>query len=536
MAGFWRCRLNPLTTVTSKARELNNDSLLLLYPSKVRSHHLLTTFVWGIVAPTLCTLFAWPFRYVLGPASILMTYNLGVFLVAASYGRGASILASLLSVPAFAFFFAPPIFSFAITDIDNIIGLAVMLVVANLTSNLLDKIRLQAAIALQRENQATALYRLNRDLSETLNEKSLARIAVAHLFEQFNAPSVVLLPDMAGQLVLPDEKPLRVSLRSINLLLAQHIFDSYPLKETTLNADRLLDLMYLPLQGSQRFVGIVVIQRIDTELHTFLQTFLQQIALTLERLRLANQASEAMIQAEAEVSRNSLLSAISHDLRTPLTRIVGAASTLIDDGQLTAEERLEFNKVIQDEAQRMSELMNKILDMARLSAGTLVLHREWYDLEEIVGGALTRMEKILSDRPIRIRLPDDLPLVWIDGVLVQQVLLNLLENITKYTPDNSAIDITAEQLETTLSLSVADQGPGIPAGSEEKLFEKFYRLERESSKNGIGLGLTLCRSIMEAHQGSIKVTNRPGSGAVFTIILPLHKAPCCLPEEHMDAR
>jgi K+-sensing histidine kinase KdpD len=524
-----------MTAAKSKAPEQNNGNLLLFCCGKIRPGRLLITVAWGIIAPSLCTLVAWPFRDVLGSASILMTYNLGVFLVAASYGRGASVLASLLSVPAFAFFFAPPIFSFAITDIDNIIGLAVMLMVANLTSNLLDKIRLQAAVALQRENQATALYRLNRDLSDTLNEKMLVLTAVEHLFEQFHTPSVVLLPNMAGKLELPVEKSLIDSLQSIDLLHAQHIFDTGPLAESKLNNNNMSDVMYLPLQGSQQIVGIVAIQRIDRVLLTFLQTFLHQIALTLERLRLATQASEAMIQAEAEVSRNSLLSAISHDLRTPLTRIVGAASTLIDDAKLTTEERLDFNKVIQDEAQRMSELMNKILDMARLSAGTLVLHREWYDLEEIVGGALTRMEKMLGDRPIHIRLPDDLPLVWIDGVLVQQVLLNLLENITKYTPESSAIDITAERLEDRLSFSIADQGPGIPAGSEEKLFEKFYRLEPESSKNGIGLGLTLCRSIMEAHQGSIQVRNRPKQGAVFTLTLPLHNPPCRLPEEPMDA-
>jgi two-component system, OmpR family, sensor histidine kinase KdpD len=492
--------------------------------------------LWGLLAPALCTLIAWPFRTILGSASILMTYNLGVFLVAARYGRGASILASLLSIPAFAFFFAPPIFSFAISDIDNIIGLSVMLVVANLTSNLLDKIRLQADIASQRENQATALYRLNRDLSETVNENMLARTAVEHLYEHFHVASVLLLPNMADKLVLPNETPLPSSLRGIDLSKAQRIFNESNLNDPSSKSTDSPGIVYLPLLGSQRSVGLVAMHQIDKGLQQFLHTFLHQIALTLERLRLATQASEAKIQAEAEISRNSLLSAISHDLRTPLTRIVGAASTLIDDGQLTVEERQDFNKVIQDEAQRMSELMNKILDMARLSAGTLVLHREWHNMEEIVGGALTRMEKMLIDRPIKIQLSDKLPLVWIDGVLVQQVLLNLLENITKYTPVNSPIEITAELLDAQLALSEADRGPGVPAGVEEKLFEKFYRLEHESSKNGIGLGLSLCRSIMEAHAGTIAVSNRANQGAVFTITLPLHTPPVSVPDEPVDEK
>ncbi|MEQ1529146.1 MAG: DUF4118 domain-containing protein [Methylococcales bacterium] len=496
-------------------------------------------YLWGIIAPGLCTLIAWPLRYTLGSASILMTYNLGVFLVAANHGRGASILASLLSVPAFAFFFAPPIFSFAITDLDNIIGLLVMLVVANLTSNLLDKIRLQADIAQQKENQATALYRLNRDLSETLDDKMLAGTVVAHLYEEFKVSSVLLLPDADNQLCYPQDSALAQSLLAVDLKKAQQVYMNGAPAEPAGNFSTSVKnaVIYIALQGSQAHVGVVAVQPIKAELRAFLTTFLHQIALTLERLHLAAQAREALIQAEAEASRNSLLSAISHDLRTPLTRIVGTAGTLVDNNRLTDAERLEFNKVIQDEAQRMSDLMNKILDMARLAAGAIILHREWYTLEEIVGGALTRVEKMLGDRPIHINLPDDLPLVWIDGVLVQQVLINLLENASKYTPAHSAIDISAQESAVSLTLSIADRGPGIPAAAAEKIFEKFYRLESESAQNSIGLGLALCRTIMNSHGGSIQATNsRSGPGAVFTLSLPLHEPPQIYWDETVAAK
>jgi len=485
----------------------------------------------GIIAPSLCTLIIWPLHSILGTSSILITYNLIVFLVAVRYGRTASNLATLLSVLAFAFFFAPPIFSFAITDIDNIIGLVVMLIVANITSNLLDKIRLQAETAQKRENQATALYRLNRHLSDSLDDKMLVSTVAIHLYEEFNVLSVLLLPNINSSIDYPNEPPLKQSLRGVNLSIARRIFKENTALSTGVNIVN--NIIYLPLQGAKRIVGVIVMQNIKPEFKTFLHTYLHQIALTLERLHLAKQAKEARLNAEAEALRNSLLSAISHDLRTPLTRIVGLASTLMDDELLSIEERLDFNKVIHDEAQRMSELMNKILDMARLSGGAIVLKREWYALEEIIGGALTRLENALGDRPVHIHLPENLPLLWVDAVLVQQVLINLLENITKYTPAGSPVDISADLLPHTLKLAVADRGPGIAAGMEEKLFEKFYRVNAESTLDGIGLGLSLCRSIMQAHEGTIQAANRLDGGAVFTLILPLHTPPPLPADEPM---
>lgn len=482
---------------------------------------------WGILAVIVCTLSAWPLRQWLSPAIILMIYNLGVFLVAASYGRGASIVASILSIPAFAFFFAPPIFSFAISDIQNLLGLLVMLLVANLTSNLLEHIQFQAKMAQMRKNQASALNRLMMDLANTPTDQTLAHVVVPHIYDEFKALSVLLLPNAEGKLVFPLEPPSQYSLTGVNLQHAQYLF----LAQNTTQQNGLPPiianngLLYIPLLGSQGFVGVVAMEAIEPEYQVFLQNYLHQVGLALERLYLAAQARSALLQAEAEASRNSLLSAISHDLRTPLTRIIGAANTVIENLQLSELERTEIHKVIRDEAQHMSELMNKILDMARLAEGALVLHCEWYTLEEIIGGALARMEKVLEHREITINLPENLPLIWIDGVLLQQVLINLFENIAKYTPAGSPIDISAAVYASTLSLSVADFGPGVPETRESDIFEKFYRFQAESSTHGIGLGLALCRSIMQAHQGAIIADNRAEGGARFTLTLPLHPAP-----------
>jgi two-component system sensor histidine kinase KdpD len=252
----------------------------------------------------------------------------------------------------------------------------------------------------------------------------------------------------------------------------------------------------------------------------------QQLAQSLKRVRLAGEARKAYVQAEAESLRNSLLSAISHDLRTPLTRIMGTASALAEPNEsLSPVERYELAGEIRDEARHMADLMSKILDMARLTAGTLVLQREWNALEEIVGSALNRLDALLRGRPVRVELPEHLPLIRVDAVLLQQVLVNLVENAAKYSLPGSSIDIAAQCAPAALRIVVADRGQGVPAEFRGRLFEKFYRGVPESAQSGVGLGLALCRAIMEAHGGGIGVEPRPGGGSLFLLTLPLEEQP-----------
>jgi two-component system, OmpR family, sensor histidine kinase KdpD len=478
-------------------------------------------YVWGVLAPLTCTLIDWPLRHWLGPASILMTYLLGVFLVASRYGRGASIIASLLSAPAFAFYFASPIFSFAIHDLENILGLGVMIVVANVTGSLLEKYRLQAELARQRETRTGTLYRLSRDLSSAQELDAVARIAVEHIRAEFGIASMLLNIDAESHLKMPSYW----TLPGVDLASAQRIFENKTAKQEH-------DFVYYPLKGSRAWQGVLVIQAYKpfpwqgSELKTFIDTLCHLIAQTLERLQFAAQAKEATLQAETEALRNALLSSISHDLRTPLTRIIGAAGTLIEsDAELSIVERQDFNHIVLDEAQRMSELTGKLLDMARLSSGEIIPHPDWNAIEEIVGSALNRLDKHLKDRPVRTVLPDSLPLLWIDGVLMEQVLVNLIENAVKYSPAGSPIDIGGLTLDGCCHLSVADYGPGIAKGQEFKIFDKFYRGVAESEQSGVGLGLALCKAIVEAHGGIIAVSNRAGKGAEFVIELPLRDPP-----------
>jgi two-component system sensor histidine kinase KdpD len=490
-------------------------------------------YAWGVAAPFLCTLVDWPLRHWVGQAGILMTYLLGVFLVASRCGRGPSMVALLLTAPLFAFYFARPIFSFAIQDLENVIGLAVMIVVANVTGRLLEKSKLQAELARQREIRASALYRLSRDLAAAQDHESVGRIAVEHIYDEFGAASVVLNVDVDNRLQFPSSLPLPMSLTGTDLAEAQRIFEARKFKQEN-------QIAYYPLKGSLAWQGLLMMQAVrpfpeqSSEPAAFLDTFCHLIAQTLERIQFAAQAKEATLQAETEAMRNALLSSISHDLRTPLTRIIGAANTLIEnDTGFDPSERRDFNHIVLEEAQRMSELTGKLLDMARLSSGEIILHRDWNAIEEIVGSALNRLDKHLQDRPVRTVLPDNLPLLWIDAVLIEQVLVNLIENALKYSPAGSPIDIGGQIHDGYCRLTVADYGPGIARGRETKIFEKFYRGVAESHESGVGLGLALCKAIVEAHGGSINAGNRPGKGAEFVIALPLREPPAFVePDAH----
>jgi two-component system sensor histidine kinase KdpD len=230
--------------------------------------------------------------------------------------------------------------------------------------------------------------------------------------------------------------------------------------------------------------------------------------------------------------RSSLLSAISHDLRTPLAVIAGSASSLAEGGSgLPEDRRREMAQAIYDQAAQMTQLVNNILDMTRFEAGTPELNRQWHPLEEIVGAVLTRMQTRLEGRKVHVDLPDSLPLVSIDGVLIEQVFANLLENAVKYTPKEAPLEIAVSAAPEKITVSIVDAGPGVRPGDEGRVFEKFYRADPESAVGGAGLGLTICRAIVEAHGGEIWMENRFAGGAMFCFTLPLTGAAPVLEEE-----
>ncbi len=463
-------------------------------------------------------------------SNLIMVYLLGVILVATRHGRGPSIFASLLSVAAFDFFFVPPYFNFGVSDAEYLVTFAVMLVVALVISGLTVRIRAQADAARQREQQTAALYAMSREMASTRGLEELVKIAARHIGDVFRSHVVVLLPDAAGFLSPRSGRP-QFEMDSNELAVSRWVYEHRQPAGLGMPTLPGASALYLPLIASRGPLGVLGLQPADPhaldapeQLHQ-LETFANQTALAIERARLAEEAQEAHVRVETERLRNTLLSSVSHDLRTPLATITGGVSTILESGsRLDSETRRELLESVREEAERLNRLVENLLQMTRFESGALQLRREWHPLEEVIGAALGRLGKRLSDRRITTQLPPDLPLVAIDDVLIEQVLVNLLDNALKYTPPDSPISITATVADRTIRVEVADRGPGLPPGEEDRIFEKFYR-GPSSSGRGAGLGLAICQGIIRAHGGRIWAENLPGAGVAFRFALPITDSP-----------
>jgi two-component system sensor histidine kinase KdpD len=467
---------------------------------------------------------------------LVMLYLLVVVIAAARFGRGPSFLAATLSVLAFDFFFIPPTFTFLVSEKRYVLTFAMMLVVGLLTSGLTLRIRRQEHLARAGEDRTRTLYGLSRDLTSAVDAREAALVTTRHAAAVCQGAAAIFTSDAAGQLVplaesgaLPLDQPGR---EAIAWAFA-HARGAGRGTETAADAR----VVAVPLLSGGQAFGVLVFSATDVALgmeqRNFLDAFARLAALALARARLAKQAEGAAIRATAEEMRSTLLSAVSHDLRTPLAVITGAATTLRDAGPVDGPQRAELLETICEEADRLERLVRNLLDLTRVQSGALPIKREWVPLEEIVGSALTRLERQLAGRPLRTDLPADLPLlVPVDAVLLEQVFVNLLENAAKYTPPGGAIDISARVDGQAVIIEVADRGPGIAAGEETRIFERFFR-SRHGRVSGAGLGLAICRGVVAAHGGTITAANRQGSGAVFRVTLPREGDPPAAP--NLDA-
>lgn len=481
------------------------------------------------VATGLSRAFFWRDRL----ADVVMVYLLGIVTVALRFGRGPSLAAAVLSVLAFDFLFVPPYFSFAVSDFQHFVTFAVMFVVALVISSLTERVREQAQVARAKEQRTASLYAMSRELAATRATKNLASVATRHIQDVFDAKTAVVLEATDGKLepvavgagaFEPDEKE-----RAVVDWVFRHG------KPAGLTTDTLpaASALYVPLREARGCVGVLGVMPsdkrrfVDPEQRALLDVFAGQVASALERARLADEAQQATVQMEAERLRSSLLSSVSHDLRTPLSVITGSASALMEsEAPLRPEARLDLVVTIHEEAQRLNRLVRNLLDMTKIASGAVKVNKEWQPLDAVIGAALGRVEDQLGGRKVDVRLPPEVPLVPIDAVLIEQVLINLLENAAKYTPPDSPIDVTARAEEGTVVIEVADRGPGIPAEHATHVFEKFYRLPRDGTRGGgAGLGLAICRGIVEAHGGTIAALDRDGGGALFRFTIPIEGEP-----------
>jgi two-component system sensor histidine kinase KdpD len=491
----------------------------------------------GALGVAVSTLVAWQMFPYFSPTNLIMAYLIGVVLIATQLGRGPSILASILSVAAFDFFFVPPYFSFAVSDAEYLLTFAMMLAVALVISGLTVRIREQALLARQRERRTAVLYRVSRDLATQRGMGNLIRVASEHLREVFDSQVAVFVADAAKHLALQRSEQLFFEFDPKEAGVAQWVYEHDQM--AGLGTDTLpgSGALYLPLAGSKGPIGVLAVrpakpgQPFDLEQLHLLEALAHQIALALERARLAEEAQRAHVLAETERMRNAILSSVSHDLRTPLATITGAASSLLQaEDALNPASRQELARSIYGEANRLDRLVRNLLDMMRLEAGAVQLQKDWHPFDEIVGAALSRLEGRLGGHQVNMQFPPDLPLVLVDGLLIEQAVMNLLENAVKYAPSSTAIELSIAVAERELVFGIADRGPGIPDGEERRIFDKFYRLD-PARAGGVGLGLTICRGIIEAHGGRIWAENRAGGGALFRFALPLEEhQPTILPE------
>ncbi|MGH8682937.1 MAG: DUF4118 domain-containing protein, partial [Burkholderiales bacterium] len=485
-------------------------------------------YVWAAAAVVIATGIAALMDPFFEPANQVMVYLLAVTLVATRLGRGPSVFSVVASVLAFDFFFIPPEWTIHVSDTQYLVTFAVMLAVGLIISNLTANIRTRALIAGYREQRTAALYAMSRELAAVDEVEDMVAIAVKHVAQVFDSQAVILLPDRDRGVRHPRSEAASASLRAADLSVAQWVLDHG--EPAGLGTDTLpgAPAHYLPLAGSEATIGVLAILPANPlrvfvpEQQKLLETFASQIALALERAQLGASAKVSELAAESERLRNALLAAISHDLRTPLASIVGASSSLAERGERMSErDRAELARAIHAEAQRMAGLIDNVLDMARLQSGAASLHRQWHPLEELVGATIKRLERTLAGHRVQTHIPPDLPLVNVDGGLIGQVLANLLENAAKYTPRGTTVSISAETGQDEIVVSVADEGPGLPPGEEERIFDKFHRAAPEGPQSGVGLGLSICKAIVQAHGGAIAAENLPAGGAVFRFTLPL---------------
>ncbi len=491
-----------------------------------------------VVAVALCaiiTLIAMQWLMAFDAANLVMIYLLGVVVIALFYGRWPSVLATFINVASFDLFFIAPRGTLAVSDVQYLLTFAVMLTVGLVIGNLTAGVRYQARVARYREQRTRHLYEMSKALAVGRSQQDIAATSEQFIASTFQARSQVLLPGENGKLA-----PLthQQGMTPWDDAIAQWSFDKG--QPAGAGTDTLPGVPYqiLPLKSADKTHGLLVVepgnlrQLMIPEQQRLLETFTLLVASALERLTLTASEEQARFASERESIRNALLAALSHDLRTPLTVLFGQAEILTLDLASEGSPHARQASEIRQHVLNTTRLVNNLLDMARIQSGGFNLKKEWLTLEEVVGSALQMLEPGLS-APINLSLPAPLTLIHVDGPLFERVLINLLENAVKYAGPAAQIGIDASVDGEHLQLDVWDNGPGIPSGMEQRVFDKFSRGNKESSVPGVGLGLAICQAIVDVHGGTISVHNRAQGGACFRVTLP-QEIPPELEDFHED--
>lgn len=482
----------------------------------------------SILLVTGATLVCEILRPVLLPINQLMVYLVAVVLAALNLGLAPAIFTVVLSAFMHNYLHIPPRFGFDFQHKEYLATFCGLLVTGAVISSLVTKARERAHALLVREAETASLYRLSRELVTATDRQAILATVIANTEKSLTMPSSLFL--VRGE-------HLELAGASRSFLLEENRLD---IVNQTWKTGRYTEY-YRPFQGTfccfplttmNRTFGVMAVMLTGNsgqhpeQTHRLLEAFATQTALALERAELAHQAELAQNLRERQRLERALLNSVSHDLRTPLSTITGVLSSILEEGdRLNAALRRELLQSAKDEADRLNRFVGKLLDMTRLEAGGDILKLESCDVQDLIGCSLGAMERQVQNRPVTVTLAPDLPMVKMDMALMNQVLINLLDNATKYSPPRQPLDITARCPADTLSISIADRGPGIPEQDLDKIFEKFYRIPVPEGASGTGLGLSICHGIVEAHGGTIRADNRTGGGLVVTLEIPLDNRP-----------
>ena len=533
--------------------------------------------VLAIVGAMLITGIIYLFQLYPRIPNISIIYLLVVLALASTRGRYAAILASLVAFLSFDYFLVPPLYVFTINRVEEWIALFVFLVTAILTSQLAVELRERAEQSRRREHETHMLYdllRLTNREGEPMHQLHTIAQAIVDVFSSWGVQDCAILQsDAAGTLRVQAsayQSIEEVRLSSDEQTTAAWVMDHgrtvglyddtvLPASISTHSGQRALvhrtsteqtirgSLRLIPLKLGQKVVGVLRLRVLDQprrlpyeedqpEEHehadartAFFWTFLDEVTTLVERARLQRENLRIAVLQRIDTLRVALLSSVSHDLRTPLTSIKAAASSLLqEDVQWDEETRRGFAQTIEQEADRLNRLVSNLLDMSRIEEGALKPEKELYSLKTLIYDVLARLDPLLKGRVVHTHLPDDLLLIELDYVQMDQVLTNLIENAVRYTPTGSPVDISAYINGKEAILSVADRGPGVPAADLERIFDKFYRVRDGQHQNGrptgSGLGLAVCKGIVEAHGGRIRAELREGGGLVIFVVLPVGDA------------
>jgi len=495
---------------------------------KYHPHHAIPWFDYlaslGLVAAA--TVLAFLVRPLLSPTNMVMIYLLAVVMAAAQLGLKPAVLTAAAGVLAFDFFFISPQGSFTVDDTEYLFTFLGLFIVGVVISTLVAKARERADAMRERELQTESLYYLSRDLATAANMESIMMAVIKNINATLNAELSILIPQGEQMKISAISAGLKLSDKE--LAVADWAFRNR--REAGMGTETLssAELLYLPLATSVSVLGVLGIKlEKASDFHSphsrrLLGAFVTQISLAMERVYLAQQAEQAQVLQARETLERALLNSISHDLRTPLVSIMGALSSLRDkDLHISGTQGKELLNGAWEEAERLNRYVGNLLDMTRLEAGEMKVQKEPCDVQDLIGCALSALEQKLGARDISVRMAEDMPLVNMDMVLMNQVLINLLDNGLKYSPSGSPLEIRAKIHGRKLLIEVLDRGPGIPKHDLKRVFDKFYRLPVPEGVGGTGLGLSICKGIVEAHGGAIRAENRSGGGLCITILLPL---------------